>query len=51
MDISTALEEKEKGSIIIHELDENRVLSIAVPESDESKIGIYISKIKKKPLN
>ena len=35
------------GSIIIHELDKNRILFIAVPEADESKLGTYIAKIKK----
>ncbi|KKK95983.1 hypothetical protein LCGC14_1581090, partial [marine sediment metagenome] len=29
-----------------HELDENRVLALAVPESDERKLGSYIAKIK-----
>lgn len=36
----------ENGSIIIHKLDENRILCIAVPEADESKLGAYIVKIK-----
>jgi len=36
----------ENGSIIIHELDENRILAIAVPEADERKLGSYIAKIK-----
>ncbi|MFX0149099.1 MAG: hypothetical protein ACFE8E_15300 [Candidatus Hodarchaeota archaeon] len=36
----------ENGSIIIHELDETRVLAIAVPEADERKLGAYIAKIK-----
>jgi len=36
----------ENGSVIIHELDENRVLALAVPESDERKLGSYIAKIK-----
>ncbi|MFX0073261.1 MAG: roadblock/LC7 domain-containing protein [Candidatus Hermodarchaeota archaeon] len=36
----------ENGSIIIHELDENRILCVAVPEEDESKLGSYIAKIK-----
>ena len=36
----------ENGSIIIHELDESRILAIAVPEADERKIGSYIAKIK-----
>ncbi len=34
------------GSIIIHELDENRILFVAVPEADESKLGSFIAKIK-----
>ncbi len=36
----------ENGSIIIHELDANRILAVAVPEADENKIGAYIAKIK-----
>ncbi len=36
----------ENGSIIIHELDESRILAIAVPEADERKLGSYIAKIK-----
>ncbi|MFW9940296.1 MAG: hypothetical protein ACFFBC_13985 [Promethearchaeota archaeon] len=36
----------QNGSIIIHELDENRILALAVPESDERKLGSYIAKIK-----
>ena len=36
----------ENGSIIIHELDENRIIAIAVPEADEKKIGSYIARIK-----
>ncbi len=36
----------ENGSIIIHELDERRILAIAVPEADERKLGSYIAKIK-----
>jgi predicted regulator of Ras-like GTPase activity (Roadblock/LC7/MglB family) len=36
----------ENGSVIIHDLDENRVLALAVPESDERKLGSYIAKIK-----
>lgn len=36
----------EYGSIIIHELDQNRILAIAVPEADERKLGSYIAKIK-----
>lgn len=36
----------DNGSVIIHELDENRILALAVPESDERKLGSYIAKIK-----
>lgn len=36
----------DNGSIIIHELDEHRILCIAVPEAEDSKLGIYIAKIK-----
>jgi predicted regulator of Ras-like GTPase activity (Roadblock/LC7/MglB family) len=36
----------ENGSIIIHELDENRIIAIAVPEANEKKLGSYIAKIK-----
>ncbi|MFX0141140.1 MAG: hypothetical protein ACFFDN_46305 [Candidatus Hodarchaeota archaeon] len=36
----------ENGSVIIHDLDENRILALAVPESDERKLGTYIAKIK-----
>ena len=36
----------EIGSIIIHELDENRILCVAVPEAEETKLGSYIVKIK-----
>ena len=36
----------ENGSIIIHELDESRILCVAVPEADESKLGTYIVRIK-----
>ncbi len=36
----------ENGSVIIHDLDENRILAIAVPESDGRKLGSYIAKIK-----
>jgi len=36
----------ENGSVIIHDLDENRVLALAVPESDGRKLGQYIAKIK-----
>ncbi len=36
----------DNGSIILHELDEKRIIFVAVPEADESKIGSYIAKIK-----
>ncbi len=36
----------ENGSIIIHELDKNRIIAIAVPEANEKKLGSYIAKIK-----
>jgi len=36
----------ENGSVIIHDLDENRVLALAVPESDERKLGQIIARIK-----
>lgn len=36
----------ENGSIIIHELDQNRLLAIAVPEADEKKLGSYLVRIK-----
>jgi len=36
----------ENGSIILHELDEHRILFVAVPEADESKLGSFIVKIK-----
>ncbi|MHA1194726.1 MAG: hypothetical protein ACTSRH_00185 [Promethearchaeota archaeon] len=36
----------ENGSIIIHKLDNNRILAIAVPEADERKLGSYVAKIK-----
>jgi len=36
----------ENGSVILHDLDENRVLALAVPESDGRKLGGYIAKIK-----
>ena len=36
----------ENGSVIIHDLDENRILALAVPESDGRKLGTYIAKIK-----
>ena len=36
----------ENGSIIVHELDEHRILFVAVPEADESKLGSFIAKIK-----
>jgi predicted regulator of Ras-like GTPase activity (Roadblock/LC7/MglB family) len=34
------------GSIIVHELDKNRILCVAVPEADDTKIKSYIAKIK-----
>ncbi len=37
----------ENGSIILHELDERRILCVAVPEAEEGKLGGYIAKIKK----
>jgi len=36
----------ENGSFIVHELDETRIIAIAVPEADEKKLGSYIVKIK-----
>ena len=36
----------DNGSVIIHDLDENRVLALAVPESDGRKLGAYIAKVK-----
>jgi len=36
----------EAGSFIVHKLDENRILAIAVPEADERKLGSYLAKIK-----
>jgi predicted regulator of Ras-like GTPase activity (Roadblock/LC7/MglB family) len=36
----------ENGSIIIHELDNNRILFVAVPEADDRKLGSFIAKIK-----
>lgn len=36
----------ENGSIIIHKIDENRILTVAVPEASEKKLGKYIAKIK-----
>ncbi len=36
----------ENGSIILHELDETRVLAVAIPEADEKRIKNYIAKIK-----
>ncbi|MFX1392874.1 MAG: hypothetical protein ACFFAH_04785 [Promethearchaeota archaeon] len=45
-DVEYSIITGENGSIIVHELDENRILAIAVPEADESKIGTYIAKIK-----
>ncbi|MHA1820015.1 MAG: hypothetical protein ACTSVC_06045 [Promethearchaeota archaeon] len=35
----------EYGSIIIQKIDSERILGIAVPESDESNLGKYIAKI------
>jgi len=36
----------ENGSIIIHKLDDARILTVAVPEARETKLGKYIVKIK-----
>ena len=36
----------ENGSIIVHELDPTRILCVAVPESDDKKLGGYIAEIK-----
>ncbi|MFW9987291.1 MAG: hypothetical protein ACFFC3_01410 [Candidatus Odinarchaeota archaeon] len=36
----------DNGSVILHDLDENRLLALAVPESDGRKLGGYIAKIK-----
>ncbi|MBY9005878.1 MAG: hypothetical protein KGD63_03885 [Candidatus Lokiarchaeota archaeon] len=36
----------ENGSIIVHELDDTRILCVAVPESDDKKLGSYIAEIK-----
>ncbi len=36
----------EEGSFILHKLDKNRLLCVAVPEADESKLGTYIATIK-----
>lgn len=36
----------EMGSIIIHELDDNRIICVAVPVTEESKLGSYVVKIK-----
>ncbi|TFF89916.1 MAG: hypothetical protein EU548_05665 [Promethearchaeota archaeon] len=36
----------ENGSIIVHELDNTRILCIAVPEADDTKLGAYVAKIK-----
>ncbi len=36
----------ENGSVILHDLDQSRILALAVPESDERKLGSYIAKIK-----
>ncbi|MCP4761548.1 MAG: hypothetical protein GY870_07185 [archaeon] len=37
--------EGEYGSIIIQQVDDERILGIAVPESDDSKLNKYIAKI------
>jgi predicted regulator of Ras-like GTPase activity (Roadblock/LC7/MglB family) len=34
------------GSIIVHELDESRILCVAVPEGKDTKIKSYVAKIK-----
>lgn len=34
------------GSIIVHELDNTRILCVAVPEAEDKKLGGYIAKIK-----
>ncbi|TXT64184.1 MAG: hypothetical protein BAJALOKI1v1_600018 [Promethearchaeota archaeon] len=34
------------GSIIVHELDESRILCVAVPEGKDNKIKSYVAKIK-----
>ncbi|TXT61127.1 MAG: hypothetical protein BAJALOKI2v1_50096 [Promethearchaeota archaeon] len=36
----------ENGSIIVHELDANRILCVAVPSSEDDKLGTYIARIK-----
>ncbi|MFX1590742.1 MAG: hypothetical protein ACFFC1_21625 [Promethearchaeota archaeon] len=36
----------ENGSFIVHELDNSRILAIAVPEIDDKKLGVYLAKIK-----
>ena len=33
-------------AVALHELDEQRILFVAVPEADESKLGSFIAKIK-----
>ncbi len=36
----------EFGSIIIHELDDTRIICVAVPVTEEAKLGSYVVKIK-----
>ncbi len=36
----------ENGSIIVHELDEARILCVAVPDADDKRLGAYIAEIK-----
>ena len=36
----------DNGSVIIHDLDENRILALAVPEANERKLNQIIAKIK-----
>ncbi len=36
----------DNGSIIVHQIDEERLLSIAIPEKSEDLIGSYIARIK-----
>lgn len=36
----------DNGSIIVHELDETRVLAVAIPELDSERVKSYIAKIK-----
>ena len=35
----------EYGSIIIQQIDEERILGISVPESDDTKLGKYVARI------